>query len=130
MSDKLSIANLSRLLNELTNLIKIIKDEATEARAAREISSSEFIQVKDEWGKLETLQLRLKGLIDSQSLDYLLDTNVDSPRSRILQATERLKDATRNIDNIGAFLSSVADVISIFGNIAAVISSGGLLTLP
>jgi hypothetical protein len=130
MSTKLNIGNLKRIRAELTNTINLVRTEANNAFDARKISDSEWQQAKDEWGKLETQESELQGLINSLELEFILDTNVESPRSRILQATNRLEAAARNIDEFGSFLSEIAKVIDIFASTITAIQTGGLLTFP
>lgn len=130
MSTKLNIGNLKRIRAELTSTINVVRTEANNAFDTREISDSQWQQAKDEWGKLEILEIELQGLINHLELGFILNTNVESPRSRILQATNRLEAAARNIDEFGSFSSEIAKVINIFASTITAIQTGGLLTLP
>lgn len=130
MSTKLNLGNLKKIRAALTNAINVVRTEANAAFDSREISDSEWQQAKDKWGELETDESELQGLINELELEFILDTDVNSPRSRILQATNRLENAARNIDEFGSFLSEIANVINIFASTVKAIQSGGLLTFP
>lgn len=132
MSTKLDLNDLQKMREELSNTIEFIRKEAGKARDfdPPKISDRQWQQAKDEWGELETKELELQGEIDKLKLDFLLNTNVDSPRSRIIQATERLKTAAQHIEIFGAFLSEIGKVIGIFADTIKAIQTGGILTLP
>jgi hypothetical protein len=130
MSTELDLDDLKKMRQELFNTIEFVKNEAGNARDNGKINDQQFQQAQVEWGKLETKELELQGLIMALQLDFLLNTNVDSPRSRIIQATERLKTAAQNIEIFGNFLSEIAKVIDIFADTIKAIQTGGILTLP
>jgi hypothetical protein len=116
----------------LSSTIEVVKKEAGKARDFHppKISDQQFQQAQVEWGKLETQESTLQGLIMTLELDFLLDTNVDSPKSRIMQATNSLKTAAQRIDNFRSFLSEIGKVVGIFASTINAIKTGGLLTFP
>lgn len=126
----LNVGNLKKLRSEITERINTLRRAANQAFTDSEISSTEFQKLRNGWGDLETQELKLQGAIDTLAIDFLLDTNSSSPRSRILQATDRLESAIRDIDNIGNILNRVAEVIGIVGDVLAAIGSGGILSFP
>ena len=130
MSTEMNLGNLKKSRQALTEAINVVRKKANDAFDARKISDSKWQQIKDKWGELETKESELQGLLNQLELDFLLNTNVESPRSRILQATNRLENAARNIDEFGSFLSEIANVINIFTNIVQAITTGGVLTFP
>ncbi len=131
MNTNLNLDNLKKIHQELTAAIDVAKTEANKAFESRKISDQEFLQAKDEWGKLEVQESKLRGLIMAKELDFILNINEeDSPSSRILQATNRLRSSARDLDNFGSFLSAIADVIKIAGSVITAIQTGGILTFP
>jgi hypothetical protein len=111
MSTELDLDDLKKMRQELFNTIEFVKNEAGNARDNGKINDTQFLDAQVEWGKLETQESTLQGLIMALQLDFLLDTNVDSPRSQIIQATNRLEQAARRIELFGNFLLEIAKVI-------------------
>lgn len=129
MSTELKLDDLKKICQELTKLINTIREEVSDAFDMGEISTQQFLRAKDKWGDLETIELELQGYIDHTELDFILNTNVDSPYSRILQATNRLKNSARNINNFNNFLSDVTEVLNIFTSTVQAVKTGGIINL-
>ena len=129
MSTELKLDDLKKIRQELEKLINTIREEVSDAFDMGEISTQQFLRAKDKWGDLETIELELQGYIDHKELDFILNTNVDSPYSRILQATNRLKNSARNIDNFNNFLSDVTEVLNIFTSTVQAVQVGGIIDL-
>ena len=129
MSTELKLDDLKKICQELTKLINTIREEVSDAFDMGEISTQQFLRAKDKWGDLETIELELQGYIDHTELDFILNTNVDSPYSRILQATNRLKNSARNINNFNNFLSDVTEVLNIFTSTVQTVQTGGIIDL-
>jgi hypothetical protein len=130
MTTELKRDDLVSIRNELTACIAIIRMEAFRAFNDREITDSDFLRAKNKWAMLEVIELELQGEIMNLDLGFILDTSVDSPKLRIIQSTDRLNSAARNIQNISSFLTTVADVIGTFGDIIKAIQTGGILNIP
>ncbi|MEH2108922.1 hypothetical protein [Nostoc sp.] len=113
MATELNLDNLKKIHETLTNTIKILSEEAGKARDAGVIDTKEFLQAKDEWGKLETKVIEIQGLLDGLKLDSILNNNVNSSYSQIMDATNSLQQAAKKIDNFGNFLSEIAKVVDI-----------------
>jgi 5'-deoxynucleotidase YfbR-like HD superfamily hydrolase len=126
---KLSLDDLKACRKELSDSINVTRHEAFEALGDRRISSAEFQDARDYWQQLQIYESKLQGLIMSLQLDFLLDTNVDSPRSRIVQATDKLKTAARRIQEFQNFLAAVADVIEIFAGVIKAIQGGAIANI-
>ncbi|KST69010.1 hypothetical protein [Mastigocoleus testarum] len=129
MSTELKLDDLKKIRQELTKLINIIRAEVSDAFDMGEISTQQWLRARDKWGDLETIELELQGYIDYIELDFILNTNVDSPYSRILQATNSLKNSARNIDNFNNFLSDVTEVLNIFTSTVRAFQTGGIIDL-
>lgn len=130
MSTKLNLGDLQNMRQELFNTIEFVKNEAGNARDAGKIDDTKYQEAQVKWGELETQESTLQGLIMNLQLDFLLNTNINSPRTQIIQATNRLEQAARRIDLFGDFLLEIAKVIDIFANTINAIETGGILTLP
>jgi chromosome segregation ATPase len=113
MTTELNIDHLKEIHDQLTNTIKFLSEEAGKAKDDERITSRQFIQAKDEWGKLETKASELQGLIDGVKLGSILNNDVNSYYSQILKATNSLQEAAKKIEKFGDFLSEIAKVIDI-----------------
>ena len=116
---QLDLDDLKNLRKELSKTINIIREEAFEARETKEeekkITEEQFKEAQNKWQDLQLEEMKLSGLLMSLELDFLLDTNADSPMSKIIKATTKLKEAAKKIKQFQDFLDAVADVIEIFG---------------
>lgn len=126
MNKTLNLDELKALRKELSGTIHIIREEAFKAFEEKEIDQSQFQDAKDYWQELQIKESLLMGIIMSSELDFLLDTNINSPMSKIIQATQKLKKAARKIEDFQEFLKTVADVIEVFGVVVKAIQSGGI----
>jgi hypothetical protein len=90
------------------------------------LTQSQFDDAVGELQKLKLQSTKLLGLIMSMKLDFLLDTNKDSPASKIAVATENLKKATQKIEDFLDFLQRIAEVIRIAAGIIIAIQSGAI----
>ncbi len=88
------------------------------------LTQSRFDDAVGQLQRLKLLSTKLLGLIISGQLGALLDTNKDSPASKIRIATDNLKNATQNIQNFLDFLQSIAEVIRIASGIILAIQTG------
>ncbi|QHG18381.1 hypothetical protein [Nostoc sp. ATCC 53789] len=113
MTTELNIDHLKEIHDQLTNTIKFLSEEAGKAKDDERITSRQFIQAKDEWGKLETKASELQGLIDGVKLGSILNNDVNSSYLQILKATNSLQEAAKKIEKFGDFLSEIAKVIDI-----------------
>ena len=129
MSTELNLGNLKKIRQALTKAINVVREEVNDAFDLGEISVQEWQQAKDGWGKLETIESKIQALINGKELDFILDTNIESPRSRILQATNKLENAAQNIDNFGKLLSEIANIFNILTNIINATQMGVMLKL-
>ncbi len=129
MPTELTLNNLKIIRQDLGDAIDVIRNKALEAYESRKISRSNLLKAKNEWGKLENSYIELAGLIMNKELDFILDTDVESPHSRIIQATNSLENAAQRIDNFASFLSEIGRVLGIFTSITKAISTGGILNI-
>ncbi|WP_392479317.1 hypothetical protein [Nostoc sp. C110] len=113
MTTELNIDHLKEIHEQLTNTIKFLSEEAGKAKDDERITSRQFIQAKDEWGKLEIKAIELQGLIDGVKLGSILNNDVNSSYSQILKATNSLQEAAKKIEKFEDFLSEIAKVIDI-----------------
>jgi predicted Zn-dependent protease len=88
------------------------------------LTQSQFDDAVGELQKLKLQSTKLLGLIMNMKLDFLLDTNKDSPASKIAAATKSLKEATKKIEDFLEFLQKIAEVIRIAAGIIVAIQSG------
>lgn len=115
---------LTSTINKLTSTIDEIKKKVHKAWETEKINDSKWQQAKDQWDELETQENELQGLIHGLELEFILNTNVESSRSRILDATNRLEDAATNIEEIDSFLLNIKDVIAIVASTIKAIKPG------
>ena len=130
MNNSLDLNDLKKIRDALSAAINETRSAGFKAFENKEISRSEFFQASQKWGDLETKEFMLQGLIMSLELGYILNSNVNSPGSRIQAATKRLENAAQQIKNFGSFLSAIATVINIVGSVVTAIQTGGILKLP
>lgn len=128
--DDLSLDDLKAIAKDLTNTINFIRSQSFDALSDRIIDNQEFLDLKDEWGKLEIHELKFRSSIAKLQLGYILNTDASKPRSRIEKATNELKTASDKIDQVGAVISEIAKVISIFSKLALTIKTGGIFSFP
>ncbi|MBN3869043.1 MAG: hypothetical protein V7L00_05390 [Nostoc sp.] len=121
---KLNIDDLKKCREKLSESINISSSQALDAHNHNKISSSDFQEAQKKWEKLEIQESELSGKIMALQLDYLLETNVNSPMSRIVGATDKLNAAATDIRNFQHFLDSIADVINIFDSLIKAIPNG------
>jgi hypothetical protein len=124
------LQNLSLISYWLT--FDILNKATVEVEKAFERGIITQIQFDDASADLQTLRLasnRLLGLIMRDAINDLLNTDIDSPASRIRTATDRLREASGRIDDFMAFLSSLGDVIRIATGIIVAVQTGGLAML-
>ena len=129
MSTELNLGNLKKIRQELTKAINFVREKVNDAFDLGEISRQEWQQAKDGWGELETIESELQALINGKELDFILDTNIESPRSQILQATNQLENAAQKIDDFGNLLSEIAKISNILTNIINATQTGGILVV-
>ena len=127
---KLDLDDLKNCRKKLSDLINEIRSKAFDALDDRKISSSEFQDARDNWQMLQIQESRLMGQIMSLELNFLLDTNVDTPLSKIVQATDKLNAAAINIEDFQKFLGAVTDVIEIFASVIKAIQNGLIANIP
>ncbi|MEH1973992.1 MAG: hypothetical protein V7L02_12500 [Nostoc sp.] len=125
MTTELNIDHLTEIHETLTNTIKFLSEEAGKAHDDGRIDPGEFLQAKDEWGKLETKAIELQGLIDGVKLGSILNNDVNSSYSQILSATNSLQQAAKKIERFGDFLSEIAKVIDIVTSTIKAIKPAG-----
>jgi hypothetical protein len=130
MYDDLCLDDLKSVAKDLTNGINFIRSQSFDALSEGIINNEEFLRLKDEWGKLEICELEFRSLIAKLQLDYILNTNILNPRSRIEKATNELKAASEKIDEVGAVISEFAKVISMFAKLILAIKTGGIFSFP
>lgn len=88
------------------------------------LTQSQFDDAVGELQKLKLQSTKLLGLIMNMKLNDLLDTDKDSPASKIGLATEKLKKATQKIEIFLEFLQRIAEVIRIAAGIIIAIQTG------
>ncbi|ELS00637.1 hypothetical protein Xen7305DRAFT_00003380 [Xenococcus sp. PCC 7305] len=130
LNKKLSLEDLKSLREELTNTINIIRQEVFKARQDSTISERQFQEARDDWQELQIQENRLTGIIMSLALDSLLDTNVNSPRSKISKAIQKLNNAAKRIEEFNSFLRAVNDTIEVFGAVIKAIQGGLIIPIP
>jgi len=127
---KLNLDDLKDSRRKLSDSINITRSQAFDALDHHKITSSQFQDAKYNWQMLQIQESQLTGQIISLQLDFLLDTNVNSPLSRIIQATDKLKAATTNIQEFEKFLGSITDVIEIFASVIKAIQNRVIVNIP
>ena len=105
--------DLIKTSKELTTKIKSLEKNAETARDDGAITPEQFLKAKDEWEKLETKALELKGLIDKIDLGKIMNPGVDSAFSNIINATKKLENAAKKIENVGNVLTEIANVVNV-----------------
>jgi hypothetical protein len=91
---------------------------------AKKISRGQMLDAVGELQRLKLQAAKLLGLIASKQLDELLQTDTNSPATRIGQAVDKLNAAAARIDNFFSFLESIADVLRIAGGLVTALQTG------
>jgi hypothetical protein len=105
--------DLIKTSKKLTTVIKLLEKNAETSRDDGKISPEQFLKAKDEWEKLETKALELKGLIDQIELEEITNPDVNSAFSNIINATGKLENAAQKIVNVGNVLTEIANVVDV-----------------
>ncbi|MEH2435291.1 MAG: hypothetical protein V7K25_13730 [Nostoc sp.] len=127
---KLNFKDLEDCRKRLSDSIDVTRSQALDALKNNKILSRQFQDAQDKWEKLQIRESELSVKIMSLQLDFLLDTNVNNPMSKIVGATDKLNAAARNIQNFQQFLDSIADVINIFDSLIKAIPNGLIANIP
>jgi hypothetical protein len=90
------------------------------------LTQNQYDDAESEFQQLKLQSKKLLGLIMSGKLDALLDTDVDSPASKIGIATNKLSKAAQKLDNFLEFLQSIAEVIRIATGLIVAIQTGSI----
>lgn len=115
--------NLKELYDAISQAIDVAKVKADNALESGNISQSEWQEAKDKWGKLKTTQLEIKGIMINQELQQtLLNNNLDSPKSKIEQATNSLNKSAGKLDDYNDFLSEINNALKIISSTIKAIS--------
>ena len=110
-SKQLTLAEVRDFRAEIKNCYAMAMDKAEEEFQRGILSQSQFDNATNELIRLKLQSTKLLGLIMSRELDELLDTNADSPATRIKEATNKLQEASQRIQNFLDFLTAIAEVI-------------------
>jgi chromosome segregation ATPase len=126
MRTDLNLDNLKEIHEKLTNTIQFLSEEASKARDAGKIDSTQLQKAQIEWGKLETKELELRGLTDRLKIEIILNKDVNSSYSQILNATDHLNKAAEKIDDFSNVLSEIAKVVDVVTSTIKAIKSVSL----
>lgn len=107
----MNIDDLKQGSQKLTKIIRLLRENAETSRDDGKITAEEFLKAKDKWEKLETRALEMRGVIDRLTLQEIMNPNVNSAYSNILNATDKLEKAAQKIVNFGNVLTELANVI-------------------
>ncbi len=125
------ISNKKLTVNELKKIredILVIYDEcsknARKAFNSDQLTKSQFDDIDDELIKLKGCSSKILALIMQMELNALLDTDTDSPATKIGIATKKLQEASQKIKNFLDFLTSIAEVIRIASGLIIAIQTG------
>ena len=129
MSTKLDLDHLKEIRKAVTKAINTVRTETLNAYSRKKISREQLVEAKDKWDELETKEIELQGSINSEELEMILDTSVENPVSRILQATHELEKAAQQNNNFSQLLSKISDVTQTIANIIKIIPTDQLLIL-
>lgn len=99
--------NLEEISQTVTKAIDVAKEKANNALESGIISDSEWQKAKDEWGKWETIESEINGNIFNEKLNNILNNDLNSHRSQIEQATNRLNKSAGKIEDFNNFLSAI-----------------------
>jgi glutathionylspermidine synthase len=114
---------LEEIHEAITKAIDVARVKADNALNSGEIAESEWLKAKNKWGKLEITQLEIKAIIIDEKLKTkLLNNNLDSPLSKIEQATNRLENSAGKIDDFNSFLSEIDKALKLVGSTIKFIS--------
>ncbi|MBN3921910.1 hypothetical protein [Nostoc sp. NMS4] len=109
--------NLKDIYDAINQAIDVAEVKADNALKSGNISQSEWQEAKDQWGKLKTTQLEIQGIMINKELQQtLLNNNLDSPRSKIEQATNSLNKSAGKIDDFNNFLSEIDKALKLAGS--------------
>lgn len=132
-SKKLTVDQLKVFRAEISQVYDEGMNKAEKEFERGSLPQSQFDDAVAEFQKLKLQSTRLLGLIMQMKLGALLDTDVDSPASRIGKAIDRLNKASQKIQDFLNFLQSIAEVIRIASGLIIAIQTGTiakLLPLP
>jgi hypothetical protein len=123
-SKKLTADQIKTFRLELLKAYQEGSNQAEEQFQRGKLSQTQFVDAVEELQKLKLQSTKLLALLMSMELNGLLETNSDSPATRISKATDRLNLAARQIENFMEFLQSIADVIRITSGIIVAMQTG------
>ncbi|WP_448265558.1 hypothetical protein [Nostoc sp. DSM 114159] len=105
--------NLEKIRQTLTEAINTAKKKANNAFESGIIDDSKLQKAKDEWGKWETIESYISGMISDEQLNKILKNDPNSLRSQIEQATNRLNKSAGKIEDLNNFFSEINSALKI-----------------
>lgn len=126
----LDVIDLKNCREKLSEAVQVIRDEKFKALDNGIINLREFREIRDEQLELESIENRLVILIIDLQIDSLLDTDVDdSPRAKIIAATNKLIEATKKLEEFNMFLQLISKIINLFSAVVTGISTPSLASI-
>lgn len=126
---KLSKNDLVECRDALADVIEVIHKAKNKALTDGTIELDQYFEIQTEQLALENQENRLNVKIIALGLEDLLSTDVTSPKSRIIAATEKLEEATNDLKEFKRFLDTIADVIRLFATIVKAIQAPSLAAI-
>ena len=129
MATELTIDDLKNFRIEINQIYNDAMNNAEKEFERGKLSQSQFDDATTELQRLKLQSTKLLGLIMGMSLEQLLNTDIDSPSTKIKIAADKLKEASQKIQNFLDFLQSVAEVIRIASGIILAIQTGAIVKI-
>ena len=126
---KLTKDDLIECRDALSDVIEVIHKAKNKALTDGTIELDQYFEIQTEQLALENQENRLNVKIIALGLEDLLSTDVTSPKSRIIAATEKLEEATSDLKEFKRFLDTIADVIRLFATIVTAIQAPSLAAI-
>jgi hypothetical protein len=126
---KLTKDDLIKCRDALADVIEVIHKAKNKALTDGTIELDQYFEIQTEQLALENQESRLNVRIIAMGLNDLLSTDVTSPKSRIIAATEKLEEATNDLKEFKRFLDTIADVIRLFTTIVTAIQAPSLAAI-